>query len=194
MERRIVIVQGHPDASAPHFGHALADAYARAAKEAGHEVRQIEIARLDIPVLRSRAEWEGPIPPGLVEAQATIGWADHLVLIFPLWLGTMPALLKAFLEQVLRPGFAVNLGRASVANSAQRLKGKSARIVVTMGMPAFVYRGFFLSHGVRSLTRSILKFCGVTPVRETFIGLIEGGENRRRRALEKIRNLGGAGR
>jgi putative NADPH-quinone reductase len=41
----------------------------------------------------------GSGPDGLKEAAAT----EH-IFVFPLWLGTMPALLKAFLEQVMRPG------------------------------------------------------------------------------------------
>lgn len=150
----------------------------------------MEIARLDFPVLRARAEWEGTLPPGLVEAQAAVAWADHIVLIFPLWLGTMPALVKAFLEQIFRPGFALEI---SGRGWAKKLKGKSARIVVTMGMPAFFYRIFFFSHGVRGLARSVLKFCGIRPVRETFIGLVESSEKRRRSALAKLRALGAAG-
>lgn len=187
MPRRIVIIQGHPDRAARHFGHALADAYASAATAAGHEIRRIEIARLDFPVLRSKAEWEAALPRGLTEAQASIGWADHLVLVFPLWLGTMPALVKAFLEQVLRPGFAIE---ATGGGGAKKLRGKSARLV---GMPALFYRCFFLSHGVKGLERNILRFCGIRPVRETYIGLVEGGDKRRRRALEKLQALGGAG-
>lgn len=190
MKRRIVILQGHPDAGERHFGHALADAYAEAAIAEGHEVRQVEIARLDFPVLRTRSEWEGKPPPGLLDVQAAIAWAEHIVLIFPLWLGTMPALVKAFLEQVLRPGFAIE---TSNGRWAKKLKGRSARLVVTMGMPALFYRCFFFSHGMRGLERSILKFCGIRPVRETFIGLVECGDKHRRRALDKLRALGAAG-
>lgn len=187
MSRRIVILQGHPDPAALHFGHALADAYAIAALGGGHEVRRVEIARLDFPLLRTRAEWEGPLAPELRPAQDAIGWADHIVLLFPLWLGTMPALVKAFLEQILRPAF--TSGQAS-GRAGQRLSGKSARIIVTMGMPAMVYRAFFLSHGVRGLERNILKFCGVRPVRDTFIGLVEGAASSRRRALARMGKLG----
>src|SRR3954466_2978042 len=107
MQRRIVILQGHPDPDERHFGHALADAYANAALAEGHAVRRVEIAQLDFPLLRTRAAWEGTLPAGLQDAQTAIGWAEHIVLLFPLWLGTMPALVKAFLEQVLRPGFAI---------------------------------------------------------------------------------------
>ena len=127
-------------------------------------------------------------------AQETIAWADHLVIVFPLWLGTMPALLKGFLEQVLRPGFAIT---SATGGSSWRklLSGKSARIVVTMGMPAFIYRWYFRAHGIKNLNRNILGFCGIAPVRETPIGMIEAknGSNRER-SLARMRVLGREGR
>ena len=107
MSQRIVILQGHPDASEAHLCHALADRYREGALARGHEVRVIEIATLEFPVLRSQKEWKTtPLPASLTAAQEAIAWSQHLVLFFPLWLGDMPALVKAFLEQVLRPGFA----------------------------------------------------------------------------------------
>ena len=175
MHRKITIIQGHPDGTRRHFGHALADAYAAGAAAAGHEVRRIEVAQIDFPVLRSLVDWSDGPPAPLREAQAAIAWADHLVLIFPLWLGTMPALLKAFLEQVLRPGFA--LIYEGYRFPQKGLANKSARVIVTMGMPAFWYRWFFRAHGVRGLERSILGFCGIKPIRESLIGLVESRDD-----------------
>jgi putative NADPH-quinone reductase len=170
MGRRILLIQGHPDPTQAHLCHALADAYAEGAREAGHAVRTVDVGRLDVPVLRSAEDWEhGTLPAGLADAQAAIEWAEHLVVLFPLWLGDMPALLKAFLEQVLRPGFAFERG-ARNPFTAKRLGGRSARIVVTMGMPALVYRWVFRAHSVKSLERNILGFAGIGPVRETLIG------------------------
>jgi len=191
--KRIVIIQGHPDSDRARFGHALADAYAGAAAGAGHAVRRIEVAQLDFPLLRAAGEWnDGGLPAGLREAQAAIAWADHLVILFPLWLGTMPARLKGFLEQVLRPGFALIYKGHRFPQKG--LTGKSARVVVTMGMPAFWYRWFFRAHGVRGLERSILGFCGVKPVRETLIGLVESPDGRaRKKWLVKLGQLGRAG-
>jgi putative NADPH-quinone reductase len=109
--QRIVLIQGHPDPLIRHLGHALADAYAQGAQAGGHEVRQIDVARLDFPLLRTQQDWtSGNLPTTLQAAQNDIGWAQHLVLFFPLWLGDMPALLKGFLEQVARPGFAFKAG------------------------------------------------------------------------------------
>ncbi|MGH8502724.1 MAG: NAD(P)H-dependent oxidoreductase [Gammaproteobacteria bacterium] len=193
MGKRITIIQGHPDSAARHFGHALADAYAEGAQAAGHEVRRIELARLDYPVLRAREEWERGQPPASIrQSQDSIEWASHLVIVYPLWLGAMPALLKAFLEQVFRPGFAFEYRASGMPKKL--LKGRSARIVVTMGMPAFVYRWYFRAHSLKNLERNILGFVGIGPIRASLIGMVEGGQRKRERWIKKMRALGQAGR
>lgn len=191
---RILILQGHPDAgSGAHLCEALAQAYARGARAAGHEVRQIDIATLDLPLLRSQQAWEHePLPASLLPAQESIAWAGHLVLVFPLWLGDMPALLKAFLEQVARPGFAFAKG-ARNAFTAKGLAGRSARVIVTMGMPAALYRFWFRAHSLKSLRRNILGFVGIAPVRETTVGgagTLDAA--RARRWIDRLEALGRA--
>ena len=167
---RILILQAHPDASERHLCHALAEAYAEGARTQGHELRMLEIARLEFPLLRSQQAWDKePAPAGLAAAQQDIAWAQHLVIVFPLWLGDMPALLKGFLEQVARPGFAFGSGERN-AFTSKGLRGRSARLVVTMGMPAFVYRWYFAAHSIRSLRRNVLNFVGIAPVKATLIG------------------------
>lgn len=187
---RVVIIEGHPDARGNRFGHALAVAYARGAVEAGHEVRRIEVCRIDFPLLRTKDEWEnGAAPSSMRAAQDDIAWAEHLVILYPLWLGSMPGLLKAFLEQVLRPGFAMKYEPGG--SWKKLLTGKSARIVVTMGMPAFIYRWYFRAHSLKSLKRSVLRFVGVAPISESLIGSIETcGDARRRKWLQKLYSLG----
>lgn len=190
MKRKIVVIQGHPDPAGGHYGHALADAYARGAAATGHRVRRVEVAQLDFPMLRRATDWQSAVaPPALREAQAAIAWADHVVIFFPLWLGTMPALLKAFLEQVLRPGFALIYQGHRFPQKG--LSGKSAHVIVTMGMPAFWYRWFFRAHGVRGLERNVLNFCGLKPIHETLIGLVEAKDGRaRERWLERMEKAG----
>ena len=192
MARRIAIIQGHPDPAGDRFCHALADAYAAGAEAAALEVRRIEVARLEFPLLRTQADFEkGSPPPQIAAAQDAIRWAEHLVVVYPLWLGMMPALLKGFFEQVFRPGFA---HRTDARGWQALLKGRSARIVVTMGMPALVYRWYFGAHGLKSLERSILAFVGIRPIRETLIGMVGFANERKRKAwLERLRALGAKG-
>lgn len=194
MPKRIAIIQGHPDATARHFCHALADEYAKGAEDGGHDVMRIEVAALDFPLLRTKQDFEQSRPPEAIRlAQDAVAWADHLVIIYPLWLGSMPALLKGFLEQLLRPGFAFEYQKSG-GMAKKLLVGKSARIIVTMGMPAFVYRWVFFAHSLKSLKRNTLWFCGVGPVKATLIGNIEGMTEKQRAGwLDELRGLGDVG-
>lgn len=172
MSQRILILDGHPDPSPDRFMHALANAYREGAEAGKHEVMTIRAADVDFPLLRTQKDYEKEEPVEAVRrCQWAMDWATHVVILYPLWLGSMPAFLKGLLEQMLRPGFAYStkkLGRWPVKLQS----GKSARIVVTMGMPGFVYRWYFRAHSLRSLQRNILHFIGFRRVRATVIGSV----------------------
>ena len=194
MSKRILVIQGHPDISVSHLNHVLADAYTKGAIFAGHEVRMVTVSGLDFPMLRSQQDWEhGEVPPSLKYAQHDIQWAEHLVIFFPLWLGGMPAVLRAFLEQVLRPGFAFKYAESNPFG-AKGLKGRSARVVVTMGMPSLAYKWFFRAHSLKALKRNILRFVGISPIRQTVIGMSANLKNDEVQKLERMmQKLGRAG-
>ena len=194
MARRIAIIQGHPDQAQTHYGHALTAAYEEAARAAGHEVKRIDVAAMGLKPLQNKADWESEVAPETVlDAQATVEWAEHLVIFYPLWLGSMPAILKGFFEQVFRPGFAVTRHHSELVWQ-RRLHGRSARIVITMGMPVLVYRGFFRAHSLKTLQRNILGFCGIGPVSASLIGMIDAPDpTNRQKWLGRMKDLGQKG-
>jgi putative NADPH-quinone reductase len=188
MGKKILVIDGHPDPDPVRFCHALAAAYAEAARSAGHAVEIINLSAVDVPLLRTRREWENEQPPPTIgAAQDRIRWAEHLVIIYPLWLGAMPALLKGFFEQVFRPGFAIDAGKRTLMPG--KLTGKSARVLVTMGMPAFVYRWYFMAHSLMSLERNILRFVGLKPIRHSIIGSVEASAAAREKWLLRVRQF-----
>ncbi len=189
--KRIVVIDAHPHSDPGHFVHALATAYVNGA-DGRHEVRRINVADIDFPILRDPQDWlHGELPPSLQRAKEAIDWAEHLVILYPLWLGDIPALLKAFLEQVARPGFAIEQGDHGLFRKL--LKGRSARIVVTMGMPAGIYRLFFRAHSLKSLKRNILHFVGISPVRTTVIGGVAGDRKYTEKWIGRLERMGRAG-
>lgn len=166
--RHITIVEGHPDTSPERLNHALAERYAQAAERGGAEVRRIAIGKLDFPFIRTAEQfWHGDSPTSLAQAQQDLVWADHIALFYPLWQSDMPALCKAFIEQTFRPRI---LGKSF---------RKSFRFIVTMGMPAFVYRSFFGAHSLKSLERS-LSFFGAGPIDDFLVGNVEHASERKR--------------
>lgn len=191
MDKRILVIDGHPDPAPDRFLHALADAYREGAQSSQHEVLFLRVADVEFQLLRTQTEYEKGEPSQAIrQCQAMLDWATHVVILYPLWLGSMPALLKGLLEQMLRPGFAFSvqrLGRWPVKLQS----GKSARIVVTMGMPAWLYRWYFRAHSVRSLERNILRFIGFRRVRMTLIGGVAGlSRAERQSCVQRMRRLG----
>ena len=129
-----------------------------------------------VQVAQSRRFQHRPPPDAMRQAQIALALVDHIVLVFPIWNGAMPALLKGFLflEQTFRSSFIFpdarrdeRLGFSSDHSQRKVLTGTSARVVATMQMPGFVYRWFFHPH----LEKNTLKVGGVSPIRETFVGL-----------------------
>jgi putative NADPH-quinone reductase len=184
---RIVIVVGH--ARTGTYCDALGEAYRRGAESGRHEAKLFATAGMSFdPVLREGFAKVQPLEPDLEAAHAAMLAADHLVLIFPLWLGTLPAILKGFLERVLQPDL---VEPAKAGKFVKLLRGKSARVIVTMGMPGLVYRWWFGAHALKMLRRNILGFMGVRPVCSTIYGFIEGvGAERRRRWLAEVEAMG----
>ncbi|HET9694462.1 MAG TPA: NAD(P)H-dependent oxidoreductase [Steroidobacteraceae bacterium] len=195
MKNRILIIDGHPDPKGSHFVHELAEYYRQGAKESGRQVRTLRVGELRFPLLRSaRSYLSGKVPPTIAAAQKSILWADHVVVLYPLWLGTMPAKLKGFIEQVLRPGFAFEQ-RGAGQHPRRLLKGRSARIVVTRGMPQLFDEVDRSPRSIRNVVADVLEICGVKPVRVT---VIEGAEGitdvEHDQARYEMRLLGAAAR
>ncbi|MGE0828440.1 MAG: NAD(P)H-dependent oxidoreductase [Hyphomonadaceae bacterium] len=192
MPKRILILNGHPDGSSSRFIHALTLAYAEGARIGGHAIRVWRLADINPQPLRDAQDFAAPpTEPALSAIRNDWEWANHVALLFPLWLGGMPARLHALFEQIARGGFVAEI---DAKGWRPHLKGKSARIIVTMGMPAFAYRLVFGGHGVKRLERSILGFAGMGPLRETLIGGVEAlGAAGRARWLARVRNIGQAG-
>lgn len=191
MQKTVTIIQGHPDPAGYHLCHALADSYAEGATASGHRVIRIDVAKIDFPILRTQGEFEsGPFPASLEASRDALLSTDHVVIVFPLWLGTTPAIVKAFLEQVMRPGLAFAYEKNGIK---KLLGGRSAHILVTMGMPAWLYRVFYFSHGIRALDRNIFKFVGFSPVHTTMFGMVHNAtSNKKTRWIDVMRRKGRA--
>ena len=167
---KIMIVVGHPQRTT--LCEALGQAYARGAAAAGHDAKLFLLSGMSFDaILHDGYRKVQPLEPDLQAAYETLAACDHLVLIFPLWCGDMPALLKGFIERILQPDL---IARENTENAMDWniFANKSARIVMTMGMPVSIYRWWYRGHALKLLTRNILHFIGIKPVRHTLYGMI----------------------
>lgn len=194
MKKNILIILGHPDSGS--FCGALAGAYEQGAKAAGHEVRRIDLGRLGFdPVLHKGYAEIQPLEPDLLDAQAAINRADHLVFVYPIWWGAPPALLKGFFDRAFLPGFAFRFKEGSVSSWDRLLSGRSARLIVTMDTPPWYYRLVSRMPGHNQMKRTILGFCGVRPVSITEFGPVKSSSPEQRgKWLKRVSMLGEAGR
>jgi putative NADPH-quinone reductase len=188
---RILVVNGHPDPAPERFAAALCAAYARGATAAGHDVDHVAAGAVPVAFLKTQAQFEAPPPPEIAAVQERFRAAEHVVIVYPLWLGTMPARCKAFLEQLARNRFLLSV--AERGWPVQNMKGRSARLVVTMGMPAVAYRLVFGAHSLKGVESGILKISGFRPVRDTLFGAVDASAERRAKMLEKMERLGRKG-
>lgn len=165
MAKRTLIILGHP--SADSLCGALAERYRAGAEAAGVEIRTLRLGELRFdPILHDGYRRIQPLEPDLEAAQRAILWAEHLVFVYPIWWGALPALLKGFIDRIFLPGFAFKY-RPDSPWWDKLLKGRSAHLLVTLDTPAWYYRLIYRAPGHHQMKKTILQFSGVDPVRIT---------------------------
>lgn len=186
--KRILMIQGHPNKES--FCFALEAEYIKGAQEAGAEIKRIVIADLQFnPSLQGGYRQRTELEPDLIDAQKLILWAEHIVILHPVWWASYPAILKGFLDRVLLPGF----GFKYIENSIwweKLLKGRTGRIIYTMDTPKW-YWWFKGKPAVTSLKDATLEFCGIAPVKTTGFSILKSSdETKRKQWLSKAYKLG----
>lgn len=195
--KRILIIVGHPRKKS--LSYSFADEYTRAAKKSGYEIKRLNLADMKFDVvLHDDYKRTEDLEPDLKKAKKLIKWANHLVFIYPTWWGTMPALLKGFIDRIFLPGFAYSYKKSSRKFNPfpeRLLKGKSARIITTVGGSRLLYM-FFTNPGTWGLRNFVLYFSGIRPVHVTTFSMVYPGMNKKRiqRMLKKVERLGRKGK
>jgi putative NADPH-quinone reductase len=164
---KILIINGHPNANAFCFG--LAGAYKKGALCSGAAVKEIIIRDLVFnPNLAFGYEKRTELEPDLLTAWEKIKWATHLVWVHPVWWGGLPAIAKGFIDRVFLPGFAFRYRENSVWWD-KLLTAKTAHIITTLDQPGIYYWLVFGRPSVNQLKKTVLEFCGISPVKVTYV-------------------------
>ena len=191
--KKILIINGHPDKES--YNYALSEAYKTGATSSGADIKVINIADLKFnPNLQFGYRKRTELEPDLLKSQEDLKWADHLVWIYPVWWGSVPAIMKGFLDRVLLPGFAFKKREGSVWWD-KYFTGKSARIICTLDQPPWYYRLIYRSPSHSAMKKLTMNFIGVKSVKITTIGPIRLSKDRfRKKWLAKIEKLGRRGK
>ncbi|MEO4046332.1 NAD(P)H-dependent oxidoreductase [Pseudomonas sp. CAU 1711] len=187
--KRILMILGTPKRDS--LCHAIAEAYVRGARTRGHAVRQLHLGELQFdPILREGYGQSQTLEPDLLEAQRQIHWAEHLVFVYPVWWGGVPALLKGFFDRVFLPGFAFKYRNRSQLWD-KLLSGRSADLLVTLDTPPWYFRWIYGAPAHRQMVRTILGFCGIKTRRlAEFAPVRPSSEEQRQGWLRRAEKLG----
>ncbi|MCL2424593.1 MAG: NAD(P)H-dependent oxidoreductase [Micrococcales bacterium] len=178
--QHVLVVLGHPDSLS--YCAALADAYAAGLDTDRYEVEVLRLGELDFdPVLRFGYRQRMAPDPVIERSQELVLWADHIVLVMPVWWSQMPGLLKGWVDRVFVAGFGYSMnGRRAV----KRLRGRSATLIVTAQTPTLM-----IGPTVRLVRSNFLGLCGIKTTQVLTIGEMTGSRDtpeRRERFLSKV--------
>jgi len=186
--KKVLIINGHPNEHS--FCYALAEAYKNGSLYKGNEVELLHLKDLQFDLnLRNGFSKDSELEADLKDVQQTIKWANHIVIIHPVWWGSIPALLKGFFDRVLLPGFAFKYKENSPMWD-KLLNGKTGHIIYTCDTPIWFYKYIFSAPSVNQVKKRTMQFCGINPVKVTAIAPIRKSSQKFREDwLAKIEKL-----
>lgn len=170
---------GNPDKDGT-LSSQIADTYEQNAKAAGHEVRRTNLGDLQFdPILHKGYKVIQPLEPDLVKVQEDMKWAEHFVLIYPVWWSAMPALLKGFIDRAWIPGFAFHFHKDGMGWD-KMLAGRTARLIILSKSWPVMIMALFGDY-TNEISRAILGFSGYK------VSLTEVGMSEKLTDVQKVR-------
>lgn len=191
MKKNILLILGHPSENS--FCNALIDAYRRGAESTGAICKTIYVSRLNFNVNLADGYKNGEamqLEEDLIESQELIRWADHVVLAYPNWWGSMPAITKGFIDRILLPGFAFKHHSGKIFPE-KLLTGKSIRLLVTMDTPKWWFYLIYRASQYQILKDIVFGYVGFDPIRFSTFGFMRRStEVLRSKWLKEVEELG----
>ena len=185
---KIFVLIGHPDKVS--FNRELAEAYADGAREKGHEVKVTNLGDLLFdPILHHGYRKIQELEPDLIQIQENIKWCEHLVIIYPSWWSTMPAILKGMFDRIWLPEFAFKFRKNGLWWDGL-LKGRTARVFVTSDAPPIFTRLIF-GDTTNEIRKGILWFAGLSVSVKKIGPLKRISESKKQKWKDKIKKWGG---
>lgn len=189
---RIFILNGHPAEQS--LSRTLVEAYADAARQAGHEVRLTHLHDMAFDTDFGWVGYERPkaLEPVLAQWLQDLIWSDHFMVSTPMWWGGLPAKLKGLFDRALLPGQAFDTRhKTRLGLPSPMLTGRTARVVITSDTPGWFMRLAYKNALLWQMRRQILEFVGLKPTRLTHLGPASDAKPEQvQRWVQQIRHLG----
>jgi len=180
MAKNILLLHGHPYQES--LCKALLSAYQKGAESSGVVCKTLIISELNFNPNLS-ADYKNreamPLEEDILHSQQLIQWADHLVMAYPTWWGSMPALTKGFIDRVFLPGFAFKHHKGKPFPE-KLLNGKSIRLLVTMDAPKWWFYIVYGTAQYHMLRQLVFGYVGFNPVKFSTFGAVRSSTEAQR--------------
>jgi putative NADPH-quinone reductase len=188
----ISIILAHPNPGS--FNHAIAQAAAEALQRCGHQValRDLYQEKFDPCLPTAELARDPKLAPVLRQHGEQIKNADGIIIVHPNWWGTPPAILKGWIDRVLRPEVAYRFvaGDNGEGVPVGLLKAKSAIVFNTANTPAERELAAFGDPLELIWKRCVFDLCGVKNVtRKIFAVVIASSLEQRKQWLEDVKTI-----
>ncbi len=186
--KKVLIINGNPNPTS--FCKAIAEQYQISSAEKGNSVKILHVGELKFELnLKHGFEYQSEFENDLLLSQNYISWAEHIVIIHPVWWGSVPAVLKGFFDRVLLPGFAFKYHENDPMWD-KLLKEKTGHLIYTSDTPSFIYKWIFGAPSENMVKKRVMKFCGISPVKVTHFGSMrKKSASQREKILKQIKNI-----
>lgn len=186
--KKIVVLCGHPDADS--FTGLMADHYQAGAEDAGHSVERVNIGELNFdPILHKGYKEIQALEPDLIALQDKFRNADHIVIVYPNWWCTMPAILKGLFDRFWLPGFAFNFNKQT-KKIEKHLVGKTGRVIIISGSHSPFKTWWQFGDFTNEIQYGILEFAGIRTNVSAFGPAEKVTEEVRTKWLKEVELLG----
>jgi len=160
----------------------------------GYDVKIFHIDELKFdPNLRMGRDGDQPLEPDLIDVRDAIAEANHIVFVYPIWWGVVPARMKGLIDRVFLPGFAFRFDEGDKF-PVQLLKGRTARLLVCMDTPPWFYKLRYGAPGHKMMKGPVLSFSGIKPTKISEFGPVYASTpEKRQKWLNIAKRLGSKG-
>jgi putative NADPH-quinone reductase len=186
--KKVLVLCGHPDKDS--FSGTVADHYQVGAQDAGHTVERVNIGELNFdPILHKGYKEIQALEPDLIALQDKFRNADHIVVIYPNWWCTMPAILKGLFDRFWLPGFAFNFNKQT-KQIEKHLKGKTGRVIILSGSHSPFKTWWQFGDYTNEIQYGIMEFAGIRTNVSSFGPCEKVNDEIRVKWLKEVENLG----